>query len=70
MKTMTKPMTDTTHNDTVRDLAHAMFMLTNKTEDKLARKAEWENTWPDHVALARKVLRRLDTKGYTLAKAS
>lgn len=61
--------TDTTNDPAVRDLAHALFMLTSETQDETTRKAEWDAARRDHLALARKVLRRLEGQGYALSKA-
>ena len=61
--------TDTATDTAARDLAFAMFVLTTDTEDDAARKAAWDAARKDHVALARKVLRRLEGQGYSLTKA-
>lgn len=62
--------TDTNNDPAVRDLAHALFALTSTSENEEARRAEWDGVRRDHVALARKVLRRLEGQGYALTKSS
>ena len=60
--------TEAKSGDAVRELAHALFVVNTEARDEAARKDAWESARSEHLAVARKLLRRLEGKGYSLQK--
>ena len=59
--------TDTSNDAIVADLARALFAIDTDGTDNAQT---WEDSRRTHMATARKLLRRLEAKGYILTKAA
>lgn len=61
---------ENTPDDMTRDLAYAIFMLGSDAEDVSdARREKWVAERATYVAQARRLVRRLEKKGYAFHKA-